>query len=129
MCEFFIRNDLISQNQPTFKPGNSCINQLLAITYDICKSSDGCLDVRAVLLDILSSQQTFQRWFNFVFRLIWRCDVAQRQINVDTTLCTSTLKFTTFNNVELTLYISTSKWTTFTTSKQRCCFQRRFLQL
>ena len=58
MCEFFIRNDLISQNQPVFKPGNSCINQLLAITHDICKSFDGCLDVRAVLLDILSSQQT-----------------------------------------------------------------------
>ena len=58
MCEFFIRNDLISQNQPVFKPGNSCINQLLAITHDIWKSFSACLDVRAVLLDILLSQQT-----------------------------------------------------------------------
>ena len=32
---------------------------------------------------------------------MWRRDVAQRHINVETTLCMSTLKFTTFNNVEL----------------------------
>ena len=36
-----------------------------------------------------------------------RRDVAQRQINVETTLCISTLKFTTSNNVESTLCIST----------------------
>ena len=40
------------------------------------------------------NQQTFQRRFNVVFRLIWRRDVVQRQINVKTTLCMSTLKFT-----------------------------------
>ena len=28
------------------------------------------------------SQQPFQRCFNFVFRLIWRRDIAQHQINV-----------------------------------------------
>ena len=37
--------------------------------------------------------------------------VAQRQINVVTTLCTSTLKFTTLNNVESTLSTSTLIWT------------------
>ena len=52
MFEFFIRNDLISQNQSGFKPGDSCINQLLAITHEIYKSFDACLDVRAVVLDI-----------------------------------------------------------------------------
>ena len=35
MFEFFIRNDLISQNQSGFKPGDSCINQFLAITHEI----------------------------------------------------------------------------------------------
>ena len=58
------------------------------------------------------TQQTFQRWFNVVFRLIWRLDVAQRQINVETTLCMSMFKCTTFNNVETTLCISTLNWTT-----------------
>ena len=52
MFEFFIRNDLISQNQSSFKRGDSYINQLLAITHEICKSFDACLDVRAVFLDI-----------------------------------------------------------------------------
>ena len=57
------------------------------------------------------TQQTFQRRFNVVFRLIWRCNVAQRQINVKTTLCTSTLKL--------------QRWTT---SSQRRPFQRWFEQ-
>ena len=52
MLEFFIRYDFISQNQSGFKPGDSCINQLLAITHEIYKSFDVCLDVRAVFLDI-----------------------------------------------------------------------------
>ena len=32
---FFMKNDLISPNQSGFKQGNSCISQLLLITYDI----------------------------------------------------------------------------------------------
>ena len=52
MFELFIRNNLISQNQSGFKPGDSCINQLLTITHEIYKSFDACLDVRAVFLDI-----------------------------------------------------------------------------
>ena len=53
------------------------------------------------------TQQTFQRCFNVVFWLTRRCDVGQCQINIETTLCISTMKFTTFNNVESTLCIST----------------------
>ena len=65
-----------------------------------------------ILRSSSSTQQTFQRWFNVVFRSIWRRDVAQRQTNFETTLCTSTLKFTTFNNVETMLCFSTLNWTT-----------------
>ena len=32
---FFIKSDLITPNQSSFKQGNSCINQLLLITHDI----------------------------------------------------------------------------------------------
>ena len=32
---FFIENDLISQHQSGFKPGDSCINQLLSITHEL----------------------------------------------------------------------------------------------
>ena len=57
-------------------------------------------------------QQTFQRCFNVVFWLIRRRDVGQRQINVETMFCISTLEFTTLNNVESTLCISKLIWTT-----------------
>ena len=53
--EFFIRNDLISQNQSGFKPGDSCISQLLAVTHEIYKSVDACLDARAVFQGILKA--------------------------------------------------------------------------
>ena len=42
-----------------------------------------------------ASQQTFQCRFNVVFKLIWLRDVAQRQINVETSVFMSTLRFTT----------------------------------
>ena len=37
---FFIENKLFSSNQSGFKPGDSCINQLLSITHEIYKSFD-----------------------------------------------------------------------------------------
>ena len=38
MFGFFIENDPISQHQSGFKPGDSCINQLLSITHEIYQS-------------------------------------------------------------------------------------------
>ena len=52
MFKFFIENELISPNQLGFKPGDSCINQLLAITHEIHKSFDDGFKVRGVFLDI-----------------------------------------------------------------------------
>ena len=52
MFKFFIENDLISPNQSGFKPGDSCINQLLSIIHDIYKSFDCGYEVRGVFLDI-----------------------------------------------------------------------------
>ena len=53
MFEFFTENELISQNQSGFKPGDSCISQLWCITDDIYQSLDDGLKTRAVFLDIL----------------------------------------------------------------------------
>ena len=50
--EFFSGNELISHNQSGFKPGDSCINQLLYITHDIYQSLDDGLETRDVFLDI-----------------------------------------------------------------------------
>ena len=52
MFSFLIENGLISQNQSGFKPGDSCINQLLSITHEIYKSFDDGWEVRGVFLDI-----------------------------------------------------------------------------
>ena len=52
MFRFFLDNKLISTNQSGFKPGDSCINQLLSITHEIYKSFDDGLEVRSVFLDI-----------------------------------------------------------------------------
>ena len=35
MFKHFLYNNLISSNQSGFKPGDSCINQLIAITHKI----------------------------------------------------------------------------------------------
>ena len=50
--EFFSENELISHNQSGFRPGDSCINQLLCITHDIYQSLDDGLETRGVFLDI-----------------------------------------------------------------------------
>ena len=52
MFKFFIENELISRNQSGFKPGDSCINQLLAITHEIYKSFDDGFEITVVFLDI-----------------------------------------------------------------------------
>ena len=52
LFEFFIANELISSNSSGFKPGDSCINQLLSITHEIYKSFDDGYEVRGVFLDI-----------------------------------------------------------------------------
>ena len=52
MFEFFIVNNSVSKNQSGFRPGDSCVNQLLSITHEIYQSFDDNLEVRAVFLDI-----------------------------------------------------------------------------
>ena len=52
MYECFIENELISSSQFGFKPGDSCINQLLSITHDIYQAFDNGFEVRGVYLDI-----------------------------------------------------------------------------
>ena len=50
MLKFFTENNLISQNESSFKPGRSCANQLLPITHQIYKSFDDGHEVRSVFL-------------------------------------------------------------------------------
>ena len=52
LFEYFIENNLISPNQSGFKPGDSCINQLISITHKIYQSFDDGFEVRGVFLNI-----------------------------------------------------------------------------
>ena len=52
MFEFFIQNNLITPNQPGFKTGDLCINQLISISHEIYKSFDDVYEVRSVFFDM-----------------------------------------------------------------------------
>ena len=52
MFKFFNENNLISPKQSGFKPGDSCINQLISITHEIYEALDAGFEVRSVFLDI-----------------------------------------------------------------------------
>ena len=49
---FFLANNLLAPTQSGFKPGGSCINQLLSITHEIYSSFEDGFEVRSVFLDI-----------------------------------------------------------------------------
>ena len=57
--EFFIKSNLLSKNQSGFRPGDSCINQILSITHQIYQSLDYNLEIRAVFLDIFKAFDKF----------------------------------------------------------------------
>ena len=52
MLNTFLENDLISLKQSGLRPGDSCINQLLAINHGILSAFDIGLEVRGLFLDI-----------------------------------------------------------------------------
>ena len=51
---FLLRKELLNPNQSGFRPSDSCVNQLIAITHEIFKAFDcnPSLEVRSVFLDI-----------------------------------------------------------------------------
>ena len=49
MFSFLLQNSVVSPNQSGFKHGDSCINQLVSITHEICQSFDESFEVRGIL--------------------------------------------------------------------------------
>ena len=58
MLKYFLDNNLVTPKQSGFRPGDSCINQLLSITHYIFTSFDKGLEVRGVFLDISKAFDT-----------------------------------------------------------------------
>ena len=60
MLKYFLGNNLISQKQSGFRPGYSCVNQLLSITH-VFTSFDNGLEVR----EFLDVSKAFDKvWLN-----------------------------------------------------------------
>ena len=72
MFKHFLDNNLISSNQSGFKPGESCINQLIAITHNVFKGFHDGLEIKGVFLDI--SKAFDKLWHEgLIYKL--RCNV------------------------------------------------------
>lgn len=68
MFDLLTDNDLISQYQSDFKPGDSCTNQLLPITHNIYKTLDDGLEIRVVFLGV--SNAFVKAWHDgLIFKL------------------------------------------------------------
>ena len=52
MFRFLLENKLFTPHQSGFKPGDSCINQLLSIAHKTYKYFDDGIEVRSAFLDI-----------------------------------------------------------------------------
>ena len=61
MYNFLLEEKPLNPNQPGFHPSDSCINQLLAITYEIFEAFDcnPSLKVRSVFSDISKAFDKF----------------------------------------------------------------------
>ena len=51
MFSLFLANNLLVPKQSAFKPGDSCINQLISITHEIYSSFHDGFEVRSAFLD------------------------------------------------------------------------------
>ena len=69
LLENFIENKLISSSQSGFKPGGSCINQLLYITHELYSFFNEDVEGRSVFLNI--SKAFDKLWHDgIIFKLI-----------------------------------------------------------
>ena len=102
MFEFFTENNLISDNQSGFKPGDSCINQLLSITHEIYQSFDDNLEVRAVFLDISKA-----------FDKVWHKGLIYKlkQNGISGNILNTIIDFLSFRKQRVVLNGQVSHWT------------------
>ena len=73
---------LLNPNQSSFRPCDSCINQLLAITHEIFEAfdCDPTLEVRSVFLDI--SKAFDKLWHEDLIFKLWSMDISGELYNL-----------------------------------------------
>ena len=99
---FLQKNNLISDNQSGFKPGDSCVNQLLSITHEIYRSFDDNLEVRAVFLDISKA-----------FDKVWHKGLIYKlkQNGISGNILNNIIDFLSFRKQRVVLNGQVSQWT------------------
>ena len=80
MFTYFIENNLISQNQSGFKPGDFSVNILLAITHQIFSRFDENYEVRGVFLNI--SKAFYEVWDEGIIRKFKRNRISTGPISM-----------------------------------------------
>ena len=99
--KFFTENNLISLNQSGFKPGDSCVNQLLSITHPILKSLDNDHEIRSVFLDM--SKAFDKVWHKgLIFKL--------KQNGISGNLLSTLTDFLTLRKQRMVLNAQLSSW-------------------
>ena len=80
MFRVLIEINLISSNQSGFKPGGSCINELLSITHEICKSNNDSIEMRDAFFDI---SKVFDKvWCKGIIFKLKQNDISGKLLNV-----------------------------------------------
>ena len=80
MFTYYIENNSISENKSGFKPGDSCVNQLLAITHQIFCSFDNNYEVRGLFLDI--SKSFNKVWHEGIIHNLKRNGIAENLLSL-----------------------------------------------
>ena len=96
MITFFTKNSLISQQQPGFKPSDSCTNQLQSIMYQIYESFDDVHEIRSVFLHMSKAfisygMSTAQKMKFSIEDFFSKCDQIRRNLRVESHLLKKSL--------------------------------------
>ena len=100
--EFFIENNLISNYQSGFRPGDSCIKQFFSIIHEVYQSFDDSLEVRAVFLDI--SRAFDKVWHKGLIFKLKQIGILEKILNIVT-------DFLSFRKQRVVLNGQASPWT------------------
>ena len=77
---FFLENDLIFPKQSGYRPGDSCINQLLSINHEILSAIEIDLEVREFFLDV--SKAFDKVWHAGLIYKLRQNDICRDLINI-----------------------------------------------